>query len=188
MHLRFNIIPFGRKKDRINFVHLSKPTKNGFAGMIRSSLFKEDIAILIGEVDDYYNAGLGLSHNEIPVVVMMPETFYGIKRGDKSSRVTLLHELGHYINNDHITYNNPEEYNSIRENSVNEGNVVEQELMADDFAVKYLGKEYVAEGLEGIISTVEESIDTEPDFDPENDISLKELRLRINRLTNDKEG
>ena len=185
MSRKFNVIFFGPQKERIKFVHFKRPKKNGLAGMVQGNLFSGNIGILVNDEADY--AELFNSTGDIPFVRLLPETFYGIKNGNIGARTALFHELGHCINGDHKKFENEEEYYEERTGHLRTGVIMECEIAADDFAVKYLGAEYVARGLEEIMKRYDPISDAE-DFDQEEqeyyELAQKELRLRIDRICN----
>ena len=111
---------------------------------------------------------------------MEPEVFYGIKRGDPLARTSLFHELGHQ----HLGHlkDNTEEmdaYDEARVQAVKNGQVIQAELDADQFAVDYLGRDYVIHGLADIRAALakENACDEE-----QQAIALKEMDLRIEKL------
>ena len=184
MARKFNIMYFGLPKERIRLVHFPRPKKDGLAGMIQGDAFNSNIGILVDDRADY--AGLFNTSDNIPFVHMLPETFYGIKSGNNAARTALFHELGHFINGDHIKFANESDYDEERARQIRNGSIMECEKISDDFAVKYLGAEYVAIGLEEILNRKDYFLDSEdPDEDQEwYELAQKELRLRIERIRN----
>ena len=185
MDLSYNVMRFGPKKHKIKIIHLKKPVTKGLAGMVRSKLFVQDIALIVDQRplhDLDYNL-MCLSHvggRENVQIWMEPDVFYGIKRGDPLARTSLFHELGHqYLGHLKDTTEEMEEYDEARVQAVKNGQVMQAELDADQFAADYLGRDYVIRGLADIRAALakENACDEE-----QQAIALKEMDLRIEKL------
>ena len=173
---------FGKGKERIILTHLNKPMELGLAGMVSSFLFQENIAIVIDDnpkTVEYDFACLAYKKDgSAPRVMMKREFFYDIKRGTPESRTILMHELGHYYNGDNLNTKGNSDLD--RESLIAQNKVSEKELKADAFAVKYLGVEKVAAGLEALKQRV---LTEYADYDEESvQLTVKELEIRISYL------
>lgn len=148
--MRYQTMHFGKKKNRISLIHMNKPLKGGLAGMVSSSIFNENIAIIVDETPEelreYDFACLACGENGVaPRVMMTKEIYYDIKRGKPYARMILFHELGHYYNKD-LFVHNPER-DAERVKLTLEGTVSNEETNADAFASEYLGVATVVDGL-----------------------------------------
>lgn len=180
---------FGEKDKKITLGLLRKPRKDGLTGVVMSSLFSQNIAILVND-DALMEEGLGpgnLSVSEdgkFVSVVITSEIFHGIKRNTKLAGVTLFHELGHYFN-DHSKDGriDTEEYLQARYETAKEEDVFWMEQEADRFAAEYLGIEYTCEGLRELIeytrAQAQKGIVTDTE---ETELSVAELERRIEIL------
>lgn len=183
MRLKYNRMSFGKKEKRITFVHFNKPWKLGLAGMVTSPMFQENIAVVIDdtpfEESDYDYACLACDkQGKAPRLMMNSRVFYDIKRGTQEARTILLHELGHYKNNDIPNGSGTDE--GERESLAGAGKVSPAELQADAFAAEYLGTEIVANGLAALKERVlHDYADYEQDY---CDATVKELEARIAAL------
>ena len=185
MGLSYNVMRFGPKKHKIKIIHLKKPVTKGLAGMVISKLFVQDIALIVDSrppTELNYNL-MCLSHiggRENVQIWMEPDVFYGIKRGDPLARTSLFHELGHHcLGHLKDSTEEMEAYDEARVQAVINGQVIQAELDADQFAVDYLGRDYVIRGL----SDIRASLAKENAFDEEQQaIALKEMDLRIEKL------
>ncbi len=182
--MKFQIIPFGKGKNRILFIHLKRPMKNGFAGMVTSNIFKDErIAIMVDNentVTDYDFAGLTLTKTGFSSINMDKEVFYGIKQGNPMARMILFHELGHYYYGDLQNKDfKQEEYQKRRENAIKNGGVVDEEVRADAFALNYLDLEYVTKALEILKEKIQEKYG--PDKDAE--LIIEEINIRMQKIS-----
>ena len=175
------VMKFGKGNKRISLLHLRKPFKMGIGGMVTSPMFKEQIPIIVKKQDDsdkeFNLAYLGAGKSGLlPRIVMSEEVFYDVKRGKPYARMILMHELGHFIRKDHLLLNDKrdEERTSLSAS----GQVSEEELGADAFAVEYLGLEKVKEGLAELRKIIEE---VNNDYDGA-DSAIREIDLRLNAL------
>ena len=185
MDLSYNFMRFGPKKRRIKIVHLKKPVTKGLAGLIESNLFPQRIAMVVDSrpLEDLNYNYMCLNYiggRERVEIWMEPDIFYGIKRGDPMARTSLFHELGHqYLGHLKDNTEEMEAYDEARVQAVINGQVIQAELDADQFAVDYLGRDYVIRGL----SDIRASLAKENAFDEEQQaIALKEMDLRIEKL------
>ena len=174
--MRYQTMHFGKKKNKISLIHMNRPLKGGLAGMVSSSIFNENIAIIVDETPeelrDYDFACLACGENgAAPRVMMTREIYYDIKRGKPYARMILFHELGHYYNKDLAT-NNPDR-DIERKKQALEGSVSAEETRADAFAVKYLGASYVISGLEALKKLVANLY---------SDIDINSIKFVINEL------
>ena len=185
MGLSYNVMRFGPKKHKIKIIHLKKPVTKGLAGMVISKLFVQDIALIVDSrppTELNYNL-MCLSHiggRENVQIWMEPDVFYGIKRGDPLARTSLFHELGHHcLGHLKDSTEEMEAYDEARVQAVINGQVIQAELDADQFAADYLGRDYVIRGLADISAALaqESACDEE-----QQAIALKEMDLRIEKL------
>lgn len=182
--MKYQIIPFGKNENRIQFVHLKRPGRNGMAGMVISKLFKDKhIAIIVDDEStayDYEFACLSLTTDKsVSAIKMYKSIFYGIKQGNPIARMVLFHELGHYYYGDLQGEKfDQEAYQSSREEAVKNGNVIEEELRADAFAVKYFGREYVMRALQMLRDRIQEKYAMDKAVEP----VIEEINIRIQNL------
>ena len=185
MDLSFNTMRFGPKKQRIKIIHLRKPVTKGLAGMVMGKPFAQSISLVVdrrprAEMDYNY---MCLSHHADSKSIeiwMERDAFFGIKRGEPMARMSLFHELGHYYHK-HLweTAEELSAYDKAREQAAKNGQVIQAELDADQFAADYLGRDYVIRGL----SEMRAELVKECSCDKEQHaIALKELDLRIESL------
>ena len=189
MDLSYQIMRFGKKGRRITILHLRKPGKKGLAGMVMSNLFPHNIALVVDPrpIEELEYSFICLSRNtgiDSASVWMEEDVFYGIKRGDALARTSLFHELGHcYFRHLKSTKEKMDAYDEARSASVDMGQVIQEELDADQFAVDYLGTEYVITGLSELKSELSNRI-TQGFYDEETGTAaMKELDLRLMKLT-----
>ena len=169
--MRYQTMHFGKKKNRISLIHMNKPLKGGLAGMVSSSIFNENIAVIVDEtaeeLRDYDFACLACGENGLaPRVMMTKEIYY--------ARMILFHELGHYYNKD-LSVHNPER-DAERVKLTSEGTVSNEETNADAFASEYLGVATVIEGLKHLQILVSNM------YDGDAGVVQKELALRIKQM------
>ena len=187
MDLTYQIMRFGKKERRIDVLHLRKPVQKGLAGMVTSRIFPRSVALVVDPrpIDDLEYLFMCLSRGatvDSASVWMEKDTFYGIKRGDSLARTCLFHELGHYYYQ-HLKRNQEEmdAYDEARVSAVEMGQVIQEELDADQFAADYLGRAYVIAGLSELKTEIASRIDHGL-CDEENAAAIKELEYRINKL------
>ena len=186
-HLSYQIMRFGKNEHRIDVLHLRKPVEKGLAGMAMSKLFPQNVALVVDPrpIEDLEYAFICLSRNggtDLTAVWMEENVFYGIKRGDALARTSLFHELGHYYYS-HMKRSKEEmaAYDEARVSDVEKGQVIREELDADQFAVEYLGREYVIAGLSELKSELSSRID-QGIYAEETEAAIKELDYRITKL------
>ena len=177
--MQYKEIEFGNDENKIKIMLLDEMMEQRLAGMISSPLFKENIAIVIienPEDDDYSFACLGCGKDgKAPRVVMTEELFAELKAEEPVAKVVLMHEIGHYHNSD--VGNNEDNSDDRRRELVANNQVCPKEIKADAFAVRYLGKETVIEGLEILKRRI---LDVYKDYDEESvELSIKEIDIRI---------
>ena len=189
MKIAYNTMRFGKKNRMITVLHLRKPIAKGLAGIISSKLFPQQIALVADPrpVNDMDYSFICLSRNinsDSVSVWMEPEVFYGIKRGVALARTSLFHELGHYYHgHQKINHEDMDVYDEARTEAVESGQVIQQELDADQFAVEYLGKDFVIRGLRELAANTEERI-KDGFYDEETGTAaVKELELRISAIS-----
>ncbi len=159
MKMKYARMAFGKGKNRIVIIHLNRPLNSGFCGFVRSKLF-EDLPMAVDftnpEETDYDNACLASAANGTsPRIKMEPELFYGIKRNSPASRFILLHEIGHYANQD--LQKRSDDYEETRIEQARNGSVMEMELAADAFACAYLGLEDCMDALDELLTRADET-------------------------------
>ena len=155
--------------------------------MVMSNLFPHNVALVVDprSIDDLEYSYMCMSCStgtDSASVWMEEDAFYGIKRGDPPARTALFHELGHYYHK-HLKHSKEamEAYDKAREAAVEMGQVMQQELDADQFAVDYLGKDYVIMGLSELKSQAEKNFVQDP-TDQGNLAAVKEFAYRIMKL------
>lgn len=180
--MKYNEFEFGNDESKITITLLDQTMGQGLTGMISSPMFKENIAIVIVEDPDgvdYNFACLGWAENGIAPRVAMTEELYGeLKSGEPVAKVVLMHEIGHYYNGD----NEKDEDNrdDRRRELVLQNKVCLKEINADAFAVKYLGKQTVLNGLHELQRRI--LVDF-ADYDEESvQITIKEIDIRISHI------
>lgn len=180
--MQYNEIEFGKDESKITITLLEQTMGQGLTGMISSSMFKENVAIVIvkdPDSVDYNFACLGWAENGIaPRVAITEELYKELKAGVPVAKVVLMHEIGHYHNGD----NEKDEDNSDdrRRELVLQNKACQKEIKADEFAVKYLGKETVINGLEELQRRILADF---ADYDEESvQITIKEIDIRISHI------
>jgi len=181
--MRYQTMHFGKKKNRISLIHMNKPLKGGLAGMVSSSIFNENIAIIVDETPeelrDYDFACFACGENgAAPRVMMTREIYYDIKRGKPYARMILFHELGHYYNKDLSTHNPDRDAERVK--LASEGIVSTEETKADAFAAEYLGSSCVIEGIETLKALVADLYSTS--IAKEIELITSELDSRANHI------
>lgn len=171
---------FRSGRDLITIVYLRRPImlKNhalGLAGLAESKLFPNKVGLVVDYRPDedrtYDYACATLGHIGDIRLVMEPEVYLDFLRGKAYARTSVMHELGHIHHRDLTELNSSEKYNEQRLDAIRAGGIMERELKADDFAVRFLGAEVVSTGLSYI-----------RDRDAEFEDSVAELNRRISRL------
>ena len=180
--VQYREIEFGRDENKITVTLLDETMGQGLIGMISSPIFKENIAMVIVEDPDsvdYNFACLGWAENGIAPRVAMTEKLYKeLKAGVPVAKVVLMHEIGHYQNGD-VTMDD-DNSDERRSKLVANDEVCPKEIKADAFAVEYLGKETVIDGLKELQRRILADF---ADYDEESvKISIKEIEIRIKKI------
>lgn len=180
--MQYREVEFGTDESKITITLLDEMMEQGLVGMISSSMFKENIAIIISETpddDDFSFACLGCGkEGKAPRVVIAKQLLDELKAGELVANVILMHEIGHYFNSD--IGDNLDNNDDRRRELVSKNKVCPKEVKADAFAVHYLGKETVVAGLEMLKLRI---LDVYKDFDEESvELSAKEINLRISKI------
>lgn len=190
MRFTYSTMRFGKKERSVTIYHLRKPIMKGLVGlggMVESSLFSQRISLCIDhrsecETNYFY---MCLAHNPDSgraEVWMEEPAFYGIKRGDPMARTALFHELGHqYYSHRLKTAEEVDAYDCARVTLTDDGQVKPEELGADQFAVDYLGRDYVIKGLSDLKAALAARVSADDD-EKFKETALKELDLRIAKL------
>ena len=130
----------------------------------------------------HYHITAGLYGEDVPAVMVddehkdllydRPEIFFAL----------MLHELGHYRNNDieALRERLPDTQKILRDRrlSISAGFVQEHELKADAFAEKHIGKNKMIQAIDYMIKKRKKRID-----DPIKEIAIKEFELRKKAIT-----
>ena len=185
--VQYREVEFGTDESKITITLLDEMMEQGLVGMISSSMFKENIAIIISETpddDDFSFACLGCGkEGKAPRVVIAKQLLDELKAGELVANVILMHEIGHYFNSD--IGDNLDNNDDRRRELVSKNKVCPKEVKADAFAVKYLGKDTVIDGLQELQRRI--LIDF-ADYDEESvQITIKEINIRISRIEKTKE-
>lgn len=174
---------FRHGRERITVTHLRKPIVRkqlGLIGFFQSNLFDETVSIIIDyrpkESANYDFACAASDSNGNMRVLMEPEVFLDFIRGKPYARTTVLHELGHICNKDlaEVKQIGTDSYDQERLYSLKEGKIHEWELQADRFAVRFLGKEIVCQGLDELKARLLNRYTAE-----DGELSISELSQRI---------
>ena len=178
MKRQFMTIPFGKGEKRIVVTLCRKPMQKGLAGFVRGKSLSGKLALIVSSLpaalSGFDFAALADYGGDVYGIVMTPEIFHGIRRGDALARTCLFHELGH-VQQRHASQPHPD-YSADdleRYRLASEGTVSPQELKADAFAAAYLGSACVAEGLSAIRAYQAQRI-----FDPAYDREAVEVAVR----------
>lgn len=150
--MQYNEIEFGNDENRITIILLEETMGKGLMGMLSSTIFKENIALIIDEEhddEDYTFACLGCGKDGVaPRVQMTKEMFDELKNQTSMAKTVVMHEVGHYYNSD--IGNGDDNSEDRRRELVSQNKVCPKEIKADAFAVQYLGKDTVVAGLENL--------------------------------------
>ena len=185
MKTRIAHMNFKNGCDRIQIVHYNKPIQYGLGGMATSKLFRENVALVIRpdllSKQVLFASLAQCADGSAPRVEMKPSIFYGIKQGSKMARFIMLHELGHYINND-LLMENMAKYDEERGNLASDGCVADAELCADAFAASYLGRDASVAALLELKQHLSRFYDENAEYAENADLVLSEIDLRIAAL------
>lgn len=181
-------IVFGSDENKITITLLDETMGKGLMGMISSSIFKENIALVIDEDhndEDYTFACLGCGQNGVaPRVQMTKEMFDELKNQTLMAKTVVMHEVGHYYNSD--VGNNDDNSEDRRRELVSQNKVCPKEIKADTFAVQYLGKDNVIGGLENLRDKI---LVDYADYDAESvQLSIREIEIRISHIKKTSRG
>lgn len=176
--MQYNEIEFGNDENKITITLLEETMGKGLMGMLSSTIFKENIALIIDEEhddEDYTFACLGCGKDGVaPRVVMTKELYDELKEETPMAKTVLMHEVGHYYNVD--VGNNEDNSEDRRRELVTQNKVCPKEIKADAFAVQYLGKDTVIAGLKALKERI---IEDYADYDEESvQLSIRELEIR----------
>lgn len=181
-------LTFGSEDEAISILLLKQEIGHGLIGMISSGLFSENVALVAihgkPEDEDFDIAYHGHSKDGKAERIGMDESLIdGLRKRSDEALFVLFHELGHLVNHDAIAVGEAfDRYNQARKDKVKSGEVLDIELSADDFAVKYLGVQAAINGLHGLMER-EKTYYPPNVFDPADiEISLGEMRNRIRHL------
>ena len=161
---------------------------DGFAGYVTGSGLPHEAVLCMDprpkEKQSYDYACVVKNNQHQKAVVFMEDTiFQGLKNNNTPELFILFHELGHYVY--HPSAKEPAEaarYDMERQNAIAAGTVIEDERMADEIAAGYLGYNAAIEGLNWLLMDGEKRASTGL-YDLESaEISMKEIRLRIQIL------
>ena len=153
MSREFSYMRFGKGPRQMALYTERKICKNGYAGVIFSPLLNESIRIFVNDrrlEDMAIRVGYisVLPDGTDPVIFLTTDAFYALKRGSRSMRFLLLHEIGHYVCGHLSRPPRAGDPNYRRFELVTRGQVCPDELEADRFAAAYLGQAYAVQALQ----------------------------------------
>ena len=180
--MQYNEIEFGNDENKITITLLEETMGKGLMGMLSSTIFKENIALIIDEEhddEDYTFACLGCGKDGVAPRVLMTEELYNeLKKQTPMGKTVVMHEIGHYYNSD--VGHNEDNSEERRRNLVSQNMVCQKEIKSDAFAVQYLGKDTVIAGLEALKERI---IKDYADYDEESvRLSIKEIEIRLSHI------
>lgn len=186
--MQYKEIEFGNDESKITITLLDQTMGQGLIGMVSSPMFKENVAIVIVEDPDsvdYNFVCLGWAENGVaPRVAMTEELYEELKAEVPVAKVILMHEIGHYYNDDNKKYEDNSD--DRRREFVLQNKVCHKEINADAFAVRYLGKDTVIAGLRELQRRI--LVDF-ADYDEESvKITIREIDIRISHIEDGKAG
>lgn len=174
----------------ITVFFMEKPSKDdGLAGYVSGSGLPYEAILCVDprpvEERSFYEFAAVVKSDKLgkAVILLDEERFQGIKDNSSPSVFILFHELGHYIYNP--VQKEPDEakkYHYDRVAILSTGKVIKEERVADEIAANYLGSEVAIEGLEWLLKLNEERAQTGLFDLVTAEISIKEIRLRIQNL------
>ena len=188
MAREYTVMRLGKGKKKIELCLERRIRKYGYAGLIISNLFQEEIIIRVNEsrLDEYCIRRGYISAREDgthPKIIIDTDSFNGIKRGVIADRFMLFHEIGHYCCG-HLT--NPPELEaefSKRIEHLENDEVSADEVAADCFAAEYLGPEQVILALQ---EAMEQRMTNDLFYgtadDPISKMAIYEYQLRIDAV------
>ena len=99
MKRQFMTIPFGKGEKRIAVTLCRKPMQKGLAGFVRGKSLSGKLALIVSSLPSALSgfdfAALADYGSDVYGIIMTPEIFHGIRRGDALARTCLFHELRH---------------------------------------------------------------------------------------------
>ena len=179
--MQYKQTDLGTDENRISIILLEKTMEEGLCGMVSSPLFNENIGIVLADnTDDEYSfASLACGvDGAAPHIVMRLDLFEELRENKTVALTVLIHEIGHYFNSDHKSCENDDYARRLELASQNK--ICHKETAADEFAVKYLGKDNVISGLEILKERITGMMDA---YDEEIVLlSIKEIDSRISYI------
>ena len=188
MSREFSYMRFGKGARQIALYTERKICKNGYAGVIFSPLLPESIRIFVNDrrlEDMAIRVGYisVLPDGTDPVIFLRSDAFYALKRGSRSMRFLLLHEIGHYVCGHLSRPPRSEDPHLRRFELVTRGQVCPDELEADRFAAAYLGPDYAALALrEAMDERLRFDMRTGAFGDALSNGALAEFQMRIDAI------
>ena len=181
---------YSNGKKEITVFFMDQPdADDGFAGYVSGNGLPYEAIMCVDhrppEERSFYEFAAILKNDKLEksVVLLDDEMFQGIKNNSSVAMFMLFHELGHCIY-DPIQKESAvaKKYHHDREEAIRAGKVIDEERIADEIAAEYLGYEAAIEGLEWLLRLDEERAASDL-FDLETaEISMKEIKLRIQNL------
>ena len=186
--MQYNEIEFGHGENKITITLLEETMGKGLIGMLSSTIFKGNIALVVDEDhddEDYTFACLGCGKDGVAPRVLMTEELYNeLKKQTPMAKTVVMHEVGHYYNSD--IGNNDDNSEDRRRELVSQNKVCPKEIKADAFAVQYLGKNTVVAGLENLRDKI---LVDYADYDEESvHLSIREIEIRISHIKESSRG
>ena len=157
MSREFSYMRFGRGARQIMLYLERKICKTGYAGLIFAPLLPEPIRIFVND-RRLEEMGIRVGYISVlpdgtdPVIFLTSEAFCALKRGSRSMRFLLFHEIGHYVCGHLSRPPRAEDPHRRRFELVTRGQVCPDELEADRFAAAYLGDDYAVWALQDAMS------------------------------------
>lgn len=109
---------------------------------------------------------------------MVGEFYDELKKGSPTAKAVIMHEVGHYYNRD--DENNPNNNDDDRRECVVQDRGCIKEIKADNFAVQYLGKNVVVEGLMALKRKI---LTDYVGYDGESvQLATRKIEMRINLI------
>ena len=172
----------GSDENKLSILIMEEMMERGLAGMVSSPMFEENIAIVVREnkeYDYYFIAGFSQKKKGAASCVFITKELLDELRDESPMAKTIfLHEIGHYANSDVEIFD--EKNDDRRREFVKQNKASPKEIKADEFAVGYLGRETVINGLKELKDRILAKC---KDYDPESiKLSVKEIDIRISYL------
>ena len=180
---------YSNKEKEITLFFKDAPDpEDGFAGYAAGGGLPHEVILCLdprpNEKRNYDLAGIVKDNQLEKAVVFMEEAVYkGLKNNNPSAMFILFHEFGHYIFNPlQKEWSVLSEYMKDREELADAGNVIDEEITADEIATGYVGYDAAIKGLRWILGEQEKLAGTGL-YDMESaERAMKEVRLRIRNL------